>query len=368
MVDYYNLLGVARTATEEQIRAAFRRAAKRCHPDAHAQGTPRQQAEAQQRFIQLAQAYETLSHVGLRRTYDEKLKAAPAKPSGGQPTGADARPGASTAKPKAPPSPAPNPAGERQQRADQARRPSAEGERQARMDESRRATERQAEHRQRSTEAERRERERLQREAQELASRQRRARAQAEAARTRTHGRPPRDRSLEELVDDVESLLGRFGLDLRTPVEVVWDTLLAWARRIFRDTAPPEAEPRRAPPHAEKPRPSRPQTRPRPEPASRAKAGGRPHAPPRPEPPPQAQPPPKPPPRPRATFRDEAEDAVFREIDKEPSVEQRAADLELERELNNLKRDVNSKPKNNASARTAEEEELAELKRRMGKE
>jgi curved DNA-binding protein CbpA len=345
MADYYNLLGVPRDATVDQIRAAFRKAAKKSHPDAHAQGTPRQQAEAQQRFIQLAQAYETLSHVGLRRVYDEKLKAAEAGAASAKRPAA-AKPGPSSAKPP--------PASERQARADQVRRPSADGERQSRMDEARRATERGAEDRQRREERDRRERERAQHDAREFASRQRRAHAQAQARRTTTYGRPPPDRPLEDIIDDVESLLGRFGLDLRTPVEVVWDTLLTWARRLFRDTEPPEA--------------TRPRPKPRPEPSFRAKAE------PRQKPPPKPEPSPKPPPRPRSTFRDGAVDAEFRELRDEPTVDQRAEDLELERELADLKRGKRDAPTGTSAKSTSkpspspEEEELAELKRRMGKD
>jgi curved DNA-binding protein CbpA len=336
MADYYNVLGVAASATEEQIRAAFRKQAKRCHPDGHAQGTPRQREDAQRRFIQLAQAYETLSHVGLRRVYDERLAAqaaaaaAQGKPGAGRPKAA---PGAGA---QAPPG-----TSDRQQRASQARRPSAEGERQQQEDEYRRATERRAEERQRQAEQSRRERERVQREAQDLASRQRRAHAAAEAARAKAHGRAGRERPLEDVVQDVEELLSRFGLDLRSPVEVVWDTLLTWARRIFRDTAPPEPTPR-------------PKPRPPTEPHRRTQA------------------PPQPPPRAkrRATFRDEAEDAVFRELHSEPSVDRRAEDLELERDLADLKRTVGNTPKGNRRASRAPtvEEELAALKERMGKE
>jgi hypothetical protein len=67
-------------------------------------------------------------------------------------------------------------------------------------------------------------------------------------------------------------------------------------------------------------------------------------------------------------------DAEFREIHDEPSVERRAEDLELEKELNDLKRgkwatspgaSAASPPKPPPSP---EDEELAELKRQMGKE
>jgi hypothetical protein len=177
------------------------------------------------------------------------------------------------------------------------------------MDEYRRATERRAEERQRQEEQGRRERERAQREAQERAFRLRRARAQAEAARTKPYGRIRPERPVEDIVEDVESLLSRFGLDLRTPAEVVWDTLLGWARRVFRDSAPPRSVRPRTPVweevQAKTPPPPRPEPRARPHP----------------------------------TFRDEAEDAIFHELDADP-VEHRAQDLELDKELGDLKRNL----------------------------
>ncbi|HEX7926226.1 MAG TPA: J domain-containing protein [bacterium] len=351
MADYYNLLGVPRDATEEQIRSAFRKAAKRSHPDAHAQSSPRQQAEAQQRFIQLAQAYEALSHAGLRRKYDEKLKADEAAAAAAK-RPAGARPASST------PSASPERKSDRQARADSVRRPSPDGERQSRTDQARKSTERGAEHRQREAEHQRRERERAQHEAREQAEIRRRRHAQAEARRTTTAGRRPGpDRPLDEIIDDVETLLGRFGLDLRTPVEVIWDTLLAWARRLFRDTEPPEA--------------ARPRAKPRAQPHFRSKAPPR-------EPPPRPEPPPKPPPsssaRRRSSFRDGAVDAEFREIHDEPTVDQRAEDLELERELADLKRGKRDSgasgpsPSTPKSRPSPEDEELAALKRKLGKE
>ncbi|HKI99790.1 MAG TPA: J domain-containing protein [bacterium] len=41
--------------------------------------------------------------------------------------------------------------------------------------------------------------------------------------------------SLNELLRDMEGLLGRFGLDLRTPLEALLDALMDWARAIYRE-------------------------------------------------------------------------------------------------------------------------------------
>ncbi len=62
--DYYEVLGIARTASDDEIKKAFRRLAKQYHPDANKE----QGAEA--RFIEINEAYEVLSDAQKRAAYD----------------------------------------------------------------------------------------------------------------------------------------------------------------------------------------------------------------------------------------------------------------------------------------------------------
>src|SRR5438876_5005365 len=64
--DYYDVLGVPRTATQKEISAAFRKLARKHHPDLNAGD---KQAEA--RFKEISEAHEVLSDSKKRKLYDE---------------------------------------------------------------------------------------------------------------------------------------------------------------------------------------------------------------------------------------------------------------------------------------------------------
>lgn len=71
--DYYQVLGVERTASPEEIKRAFRKLAKEYHPDAH-QGDKK---EAERKFRKVAEAYEVLSDPQKRAQYDRFGHAGP---------------------------------------------------------------------------------------------------------------------------------------------------------------------------------------------------------------------------------------------------------------------------------------------------
>src|SRR4029077_6458189 len=63
--DYYELLGVARDASGDDIKKAFRRLARELHPDANPDSP-----EAEAKFKEVALAYEVLSNPDQRERYD----------------------------------------------------------------------------------------------------------------------------------------------------------------------------------------------------------------------------------------------------------------------------------------------------------
>jgi len=67
MGEYYELLGIPKTATEDDVNKAYRKQAKRWHPDKH----PENRETAELRFKEIAEAYQVLSNKEKRKQYDK---------------------------------------------------------------------------------------------------------------------------------------------------------------------------------------------------------------------------------------------------------------------------------------------------------
>ncbi|XP_065269477.1 dnaJ homolog subfamily B member 2 isoform X1 [Emys orbicularis] len=66
MVEYYEVLGVPRNASSDDIKKAYRKAALKWHPDKN----PENKEHAERKFKEIAEAYEVLSDKGKRDVYD----------------------------------------------------------------------------------------------------------------------------------------------------------------------------------------------------------------------------------------------------------------------------------------------------------
>jgi curved DNA-binding protein len=62
--DYYEVLGVPRTASQQEIQRAYRKLARQYHPDVN------KDPSAENRFKEISQAYDVLSDPDTRKRYD----------------------------------------------------------------------------------------------------------------------------------------------------------------------------------------------------------------------------------------------------------------------------------------------------------
>ena len=64
--DYYSILGVSKTATQDEIKKAFRKLARKHHPDLNPKD-----ATAAEKFKEISEANEVLSDPEKRKKYDQ---------------------------------------------------------------------------------------------------------------------------------------------------------------------------------------------------------------------------------------------------------------------------------------------------------
>lgn len=65
--DYYSVLGIDKNASDDEIKRAYRKMAKKWHPDAN----PDNKKEAEEKFKEVGEAYEVLSNPQKRKMYDQ---------------------------------------------------------------------------------------------------------------------------------------------------------------------------------------------------------------------------------------------------------------------------------------------------------
>ena len=81
--DYYEVLGVSKTATDDELKKAYRKLAKKYHPDAN----PDNKEQAEVKFKEINEAYEVLSDPQKRKMYDQFGHEGPSGFGGGNPGG-----------------------------------------------------------------------------------------------------------------------------------------------------------------------------------------------------------------------------------------------------------------------------------------
>lgn len=87
---HYEVLGVAPDVSEEDLRRAYLRLARRYHPDRQLDGDPRAAADAEARMRRINGAWQVLGSPSTRAEYDRSLRAPDASAPGASAPGASA--------------------------------------------------------------------------------------------------------------------------------------------------------------------------------------------------------------------------------------------------------------------------------------
>lgn len=73
-IDYYKVLGIRPSASQDQIKKQYRALAKQYHPDKNRDKSSKEAQEAEKKFLEITKAYEVLSDSDKRRDYDDSLR------------------------------------------------------------------------------------------------------------------------------------------------------------------------------------------------------------------------------------------------------------------------------------------------------
>lgn len=70
MKDFYEILGIDRNATEDEIKKSYRNLARQWHPDKFSTKSEEERKNAEEKFKEISEAYDTLSDPEKRQAYD----------------------------------------------------------------------------------------------------------------------------------------------------------------------------------------------------------------------------------------------------------------------------------------------------------